>query len=469
MKNALSLAPRLAAARLKGGRGGAVLDVFAVIAFTVATLLALTVAGGTWMFLDWNWNGNPELLSNLGLPNDEATQSFIEIYVLLAALACALVVVPILSLGGAAARLGARGRSTRLASLRLIGMTGGEVVAISVVETIVQAVVGMILGTILWLVSLPAWGLITFQTVQLTPSLMRGPWWLWLAVWGAILVLAIISTIVGLRRVRISPLGVAARQTPPAMKVWRAVAFVVVAVVAVVYVQSMPTDGIRNILTVVGVVAGFIAALLLVINLVGPWVIQLIARMRTRTDSVPMLLAARRLADDPKAAWRNVSALALLGFLGAFAIMIPSGSDEFFVDDPLNATMFTDLRTGVLITLAIGFVVGAVSTLVAQSASVVDRADEARSLDRMGVPRSVFAKMRRRQVLLPLLVTLGVSVGLGLLLSSPFFAVMAQMNALNPLMLVAVVTFGIGLTVIAAEACRPVQTSILNQASRRND
>ena len=90
MKNALSLAPRLAAARLKGGRGGAVLDVFAVIAFTVATVLALTVAGGTWMFLDWNWNGNPELLTNLGLPNDEATQSFIEIYVLLAALACAL-------------------------------------------------------------------------------------------------------------------------------------------------------------------------------------------------------------------------------------------------------------------------------------------------------------------------------------------------------------------------------------------
>lgn len=468
MKNALSLAPRLASARLRGAKGGAVLDVFAVVAFTVATLLALTVAGGTWMFLEWSWNGNPEMAANLGISAWDAAE-YAQVYVILAALACALIVVPILSLGGSAARLGARGRASRLASLRLVGMTGGEVVAMSVVETVVQAVVGMALGTVLWLATLPAWGLISFQSVSLTPSLMRGPWWLWLAVWGVILVLAIISTIAGLRRVRISPLGVANRQTPPALKAWRLVAFAVAAIAAIIYVQNTVFEGFREMIAVAGVIAAFIGGLMLVINLVGPWVIQLIARMRTRTDSVPMLLAARRLAEDPKAAWRNVSALALLGFLGAFAVMMPTNSDELAIDDPMGATMYMDLRTGVLITLAMGFVVGAVSTLISQSASVVDRADESRSLDRMGVPREVFAKMRRRQVLLPLIVTLAVAVGLGLLLSSPFLPLFVQMGSVNPLMLVGVIAFGIGLTLIAAEACRPVQTAILDQAARRND
>lgn len=469
MKNALALAPRLAGARLRGGRGGAVLDVFAVVAFTVATLLALTVAGGTWMFLEWDWHGNPAMAANLGITEAWIAEDLTGIYVVLAGLACALIVVPILSLGGAAARLGARGRATRLASLRLVGMTGGEVVTLSLVETLVQAIVGMALGTVLWLASLPAWSLITFQTVHLKPADMRGPWWLWLAVWGVILVLAVISTVVGLRRVRISPLGVAARQTPPALKVWRVVAFVGVAIAAIVFVETMNFEGLRSVFYGAAVVAGLIGVLMLVINLVGPWVIQLIAKMRTRTDSVPMLLAARRLADDPKGAWRNVSALALLGFIGAFSIMMPDASDELFQGDPQSAMLFSDLRTGVLITLAMGFAVGAVSTLIAQSASVVDRAEEARSLDRMGVPREIFAKMRRRQVLLPLIVTLAVSVGLGLVLSSPFMAILATMGAVNPLMLVGVVVFGIGLTLIAAESCRPVQTSILNQAARRND
>lgn len=468
MRNALTLAPRLAAARLKGGRGGAVLDVFAVVAFTVAALLALTVAGGTWMFLDWHWHGNPGMAANLGVPIADV-EPLTQTYVVLAAVACALVVVPILGLGGGAARLGARGRATRLASLRLVGMTGGEVVAISVVETIVQAVVGMALGTVLWLVSLPAWGLVTFQTVHLTPAAMRGPWWLWLAVWGVLLLLAVVSTIVGLRRVRISPLGVAARQTPPALKAWRVVLFLVVAALVVVVMQNATATSFQAVLVLTAVVAGFIGVLMLVINLVGPWVIQLIARMRSRTGSVPMLLAARRLADDPKGAWRNVSALALLGFLGAFAVMMPADGDAFADEDPQVAMMMTDLRTGVLVTLAIGFVVGAVSTLIAQSAGVVDRAEEARSLDRMGMPRETFAQMRRRQVLLPLVVTLTVSVGLGLVLAAPFVPLMMQTGPASPLLLVAVVAFGIGLTLLAAEACRPVQSAILEQAARRND
>lgn len=465
MKNAIALAPRLAAARLRGANGGAILDVFAVVAFTVATWLALTVAGGTWMFFNWAQNGNPQMVANLGGVADPDISSILASYVALAGFAFLLMVVPILSLGGAAARLGARGRSTRLASLRLIGMTGSEVVAISVIETMVQAAVGMVLGTVLWLVSLPAWGLVSFQTVRLTPSLMTGPWWLWIAVWGVVMVLAVLSTIIGLRRVRISPLGVATRQTPPALRSWRFILFVIAAVAAGCFVAFGPSN-VKGAATLVLIVGGFVGVLMLVINLVGPWLIQLFARMRARTSSLPMLLASRRISDDPKTAWRNVSALALTGFVGAFIIMVPLKGSVTSDMDLMSRTLLQDMRTGAIITLVISMVVGAVSTLISQSSAVIDRAEESRSLDRMGMERNIFAKMRRRQVLLPLIVTLAISVGLGLLMATPF---MSMAHSSSPAMLAAVMLLGIALSLLAAEACSPVQNAVLNQTKRRND
>lgn len=471
MKNALTLAPRLAVERLRGARGGAALDVFAIVAFTVASFLALTVAGGTWMFVQWNNEGNSRMEENLGIAGGMA-EGFTTFYVVLAGIACALLVLPILSLGGAAARLGARGRAGRLASLRLIGMTGGEVIAISVVETLVQAVIGTVFGAILWLLSLPLWGMVTFQSVPLLASEMRGPWWLGLAVVGVILLLAVLSTILGLQRVRISPLGVAARQTPPAIRWWRVIVFVVVVVAAFAYTQWMQID--PNAMWVLGVMAGFIAVTLLAINLLGPFVIQMIARIGVRTNSVPRLLAMRRIVEDPKAAWRNVSSLAFLGFLAAFVAVIPL--EEMVATDgeqtammAMDMIMMQDLRTGVLITLAMGFAVGAVSTLISQSSGVVDRADESRALDHMGMPRKVFAASRRHQVLLPLAVTLTISLGLGLMFAAPILTQALDMESTGIILVASTVVAGFVLSLLAAEACRPLQASVLGEVKRRND
>lgn len=465
MKEALRLAPRLAVERLRGTRGGIALDAFAVLAFTISSLVAYTVAGGTWMFVQWNRMGNPQMQANLGLTGYDAS-SFTSSYVVFASIACALLVVPILSLGGAAARLGASGRSRRLASLRLIGMTGGQVVLISVVETLVQALIGIALGTVLWQATLPIWGAVTFQSVQLSPSLMRGPFWLWLAVSGVILVLAMLSTVLGLQRVRISPLGVAARQTPPALKWWRVAVFAVVAAGAVVFANTMqvhPGD-----LAVLFVLAGFVGAVILVINLVGPWVLQLLARIGSHTSSAPRLLAMRRISDDPKAAWRNISSLVFLGFLAAFMAILPQG-DAFVGTTPDVITLMKDIRMGVLITLMFGFLLGAVSTLLAQAAAVVDRAGEARALDHMGVPRSLFGAMRRRQVLMPLLATLIGSMAVGLLMGFPVAVQGFDPSVESFYLLGGTVVVGVALALGAAQAVGPLQARVLQENYRRND
>ncbi|RXZ67407.1 permease, partial [Agromyces albus] len=73
-----------------------------VTAFGVVTALLLTVIGGAQSF--WGWT------DEMGFT-----------YQALAVIALVLLVVPLVSLGGAAARLSARRRDDRLATLRLLG------------------------------------------------------------------------------------------------------------------------------------------------------------------------------------------------------------------------------------------------------------------------------------------------------------------------------------------------------------
>lgn len=465
MNTVLSLAPRLAAERLRGARGGGVLDALAVVAFSISTWLTLTVVGGTWMFVT-RWQNPSAAIMEVYEMEPGAAGELLQAYVVLAVIACALLVLPVLSLGAAAARLGARGRARRLASLRLVGMTGGEVVAMSVVETLVQAAVGLVIGSLVWLASLPLWHGVSFHSVPIGAAEMIPSWWVLLLVAAVLLGLAMLSTVLGLTQVRISPLGVAMQQTPKALRRWRLIVFIVAIVAFGIFAQFFSPYVMYLNLMVYAMVAGMILLVVGALNLVGPWVLQLLARPGARTSSPSRLIAARRIIDDPRAAWRNVSSIALLGLIAAFVALLPTDSEQF--GDALSYLFMLDIRTGVIITLAVGLVVAATSTLVNQAALVVDRADEAVAMDRAGFPRSLFGAIRRHHVLMPLLITLLISVGVGLLLGSPFIMTLG-IDPTGFILIGATVVAGIALTVAAAEACSPVQRLVLEQSHRRND
>ena len=78
------------------------------------------------------------------------------VYVILAWIAVVLLVVPLITLGRSAARLGVARRDARLATLRLLGATPREVVGLTVTETAWQGLVGAVLGILLYGVLLPA-------------------------------------------------------------------------------------------------------------------------------------------------------------------------------------------------------------------------------------------------------------------------------------------------------------------------
>ncbi|GAA2900983.1 ABC transporter permease [Streptosporangium fragile] len=238
-------------------------------------------------------------------------------YRALGLIASVLMVVPLLVFGGAAARLTVARRDQRLAALRLVGASPGQVVAMTVAEAVITAFGGALLGAVLY-------GL-------LTPLLMRieiagGSWFLadlWpgvlpvLAVLVAVPLLVGVSAVVGLRRVVVSPLGVAKRETPPALRFVRVV--VLLAVLAAVPALVAGSGA--------GVIALVIGLAFLCVNLVGPWVVGMIGRITAGVARTPArLLAGRRLVDDPRAAWRTVSGVAMTGFVAGFIGFLTPGS-----------------------------------------------------------------------------------------------------------------------------------------------
>lgn len=459
--NTLQMAGHLAISRIRNARGHALLDSLAVLAFSVSSWLLLTTMGGVWMFYGRKSRLSDMLYDSYSIPRVDTAQLG-GIYMSLAVLALALLIIPLLSLGSSAARLGAGGRAKRLASLRLIGLTAGQINVMTLVETMIQGLVGFAIGLIVYLVSLGGWSQVTFTTLNIRAGEMMLPWWGFLIAIGLITLITLGSTLVGLRRVAISPLGVARRETPKALKYWRAIGIVVVLPALVVSMRATKGNIVISSL--------FFMMLFLTISIAGPLFIQIATRPLVRTASPAKLLGVRRVLDDPRAAWRNVSAISLMALIASIVVFGISITLSGNAPDPtignLRLILISDITKGVTIALAFALILGATSTLIHQAADVFDRADESLALTKMGLSRGVLLKARLWQVVPPLLLMLGVTIGVGAILG------LATGNTPRPenyTMLMWVVRVGITLTVAAVVATVPIQARILSHHSRKND
>jgi hypothetical protein len=389
----------------------------------------------------------PRFVATLDGPADgglAATTS--SVYVLLAQIAAVLLVIPLLTLGGAAARLGVARRDHRLATLRLIGATRRQILTVSVVEALLAGVTGAALGVLAYAtVLIPLGSRLSFQAGRFTAGELwigAGPT---LAVVVAVTVLAALSAVLGLRRLVISPLGVARRQNPPGMRLLRLLALVVVVVGWGMAGGSTAVLGVGVVLVLLAVVFG-------VLNVVGPWLVAVAGRVAARTARRPeQLLAARRLVADPKGAWRSVAGLALAGFVAAVVSVAPALSAGMDHADVEGRVFARDVLTGALLTLGIVFAVAAASAGIAQAGAVLDRRRTLAQLVLAGTPVRVLQRARRREVLIPLVLTLALSVGLGLFFLLPLTGGALVADPRGLLGLAACLAVGTGL-VLAATA-----------------
>lgn len=264
---------------------------------------------------DWVVARPPVKVASLaGQPGEDAQE-----YQVLSLIASVLMVVPLLVFGGAAARLTVARRDRRLAALRLVGATPGQIVAMTVAEAVIVALAGALAGAVVFALAVPLLAGIEMQGGPwFAADLFPGPLVL-AGVLVAVPLLVGLSAVAGLRRVVVSPLGVAKRETPPAMRFVR-----VLALLVVLAAFPLLTRG-----TSVAVIVVALALAFLCVNLAGPWVVGMIGRITAAGARGPArLLAGRRLVDDPRAAWRTVSGVALTGFVAGFlGLLSPSALD----------------------------------------------------------------------------------------------------------------------------------------------
>ncbi|MEV0236157.1 FtsX-like permease family protein [Nonomuraea sp. NPDC050786] len=261
---------------------------------------------------DWILGKGPSRVADLaGAPSEDS-----EAYRVLTLIASVLMVVPLLVFGGAAARLTVARRDQRLATLRLVGATPGQVVGMTVAEAMIVALAGALLGTVCYAVAAPLLARISIAGgPSFVSDLYPSPLIL-AAVLVAVPLLVGLSAVAGLRRVVVSPLGVAKRETPPGMRFLR-----VIVLLVVLAAFPLLTRG-----TSVALVAVALGLAFLCINLAGPWVVGMIGRITARGARGPArLLAGRRLVDDPRSAWRTVSGVALTGFVAGFLGLLSPG------------------------------------------------------------------------------------------------------------------------------------------------
>ncbi|WP_324650341.1 FtsX-like permease family protein [Georgenia sp. H159] len=410
-----------------------------VVAFAATTTLLLVVLGGALSFLRWD--------------DDLAVT-----YQLLAALAVVLLVVPLASLGGAAARLSARRRDDRLATLRLLGASTPTVARMTVLEAAAVALTGAVVGVVGYLVTGPFVQLIHFRGEPIGRAFWLAPGAVAAAV-AAVVLLAAVSAVVGLRQVSISPLGVRRRQDVPTVGWARAVVSVVVILAAVLAMQGQYAD----LAVAVAVVLGAFGAALGVLNLLGPWVVSVLARRQVRrADRPERLLAARSMAQSPKAVWRQVSGVVMACFVAvvagsgvatmAMAGDMPSKKDQL---------LLVDVQTGILITVVASFLMVAASAGVTQAAEVMDRAELYRSLDRLGMPEATMVAAQRRTIMTPLVVITAISVTLSGTLVLPLVGVAVVTAPVSVLLTAGCIVAGVLLVRLGVATSRTVLRGVL--------
>ena len=257
---------------------------------------------------------NPQGLTYLP-PNGGAPASATDLILSVVALA---ILAPVLIFIATATRLSAARREQRFAAMRLVGATRKQVSLLAATESTAAALLGVAAGFgIFFLLRTPVAGIpfigAPFFPGDLSLSLLDV-----LAVAIGVPVAAAVAARLALHRVHISPLGVARRTTPKPPRAWRVLPLLAgLAELGFWTVHGHPAS-------IPGQVQAFVSSFALIIVglfIAGSWLTMAAARAMARWTSRPgTLIAARRLADDPKAAFRAVSGLVLALFITTVAV-----------------------------------------------------------------------------------------------------------------------------------------------------
>jgi hypothetical protein len=224
-------------------------------------------------------------------------------------------IFPVLVFVGTSTRIGAARREQRFAGMRLAGATPRQLAVVAAVEAGGAGVVGAALGLVGYWLARPFAASVEIDghppfvsDVQVSPPLLA-------LILVAVPLLAVVSSMVTLRRLQVTPLGVARRAVRARPTARRLLPFAVGSIGFVVSLGVAADDA--GIEVLIPLMATF-ALMIYGIVAVGPWLTVLAAATIGRTGRrASALLAGRRLEADPAGGFRTVSGLVIAVFIAS--------------------------------------------------------------------------------------------------------------------------------------------------------
>ncbi|MDO4913558.1 MAG: ABC transporter permease [Bifidobacteriaceae bacterium] len=417
----------------RGEREHAHTNILAIIAFAASTGILLIVLSGVHGFImrtspDHTVTGLFKAIMNqqVAQVSTDASNPYISLELALSVFAFCILLVPLCNLAGAAARLAASTRDARLSALRLIGVTSSQVVKLTAIEAVVQAVVGTVFGVIIYVATMPLIMLIPFQSRGFQADELWVGIPLILLVMVIIAMLSLISAFISLRNVVISPLGVSKRVSKPLPSKYRAILGCAGLFAAMSFRDWGQFVKVNMIISIIMFIA-VIMIMMAMFNIMGTWIIAHNAKRALRKPkNAALLIAMRRILDNPNRAWRNISGIALAVFIAGFCAIaqvfatMTDGSTPTTIEEQQNLVFLQDIGTGGTLTLVFAAILAAVSCGVMQAGNVYDQISEYRMLMIEGVDKRVLDKARYYEVIRPLRIVVLIASVFSLLVIVPF-------------------------------------------------
>ncbi|MFD4973696.1 ABC transporter permease [Streptomyces sp. NPDC058424] len=225
--------------------------------------------------------------------------------------------MPVAVFIAAAVRFGGEQRDRRLAALRLVGSDGRMTRRIAAGEAMAGALLGLVFGTVFFLIGRQAAGSVEVVGISVFPSYLNPSPWLAALVAVAVPAAAVLVTLLALRGVVIEPLGVV-RTAKPARRLlwWR----LLLPVVGLGMLYPMFGQGRGNGDFNQYLVIGGVTLLLIGVTALLPWTVETVVA-RLGGGGVAWQLAVRRLQLSSGTAARLVSGIAV-AVAGAIALQM---------------------------------------------------------------------------------------------------------------------------------------------------
>ncbi|MFF7051912.1 ABC transporter permease [Streptomyces griseorubiginosus] len=251
------------------------------------------------------------------------------VLVLLVLVVFVVLLMPVAVFITAAVRFGGERRDRRLAALRLVGADGRSTRRIAAGEALAGAVLGLVLGTVFFLIGREVAGSIEVFGQSVFPSYLNPSPLLALLVAFAVPAAAVLVTLLALRGVVIEPLGVVRTAKPARRRLW--------------WRLLLPLAGLGMLYPMVGqgrdggdfnqyLVTGGVISLLVGVTALLPWIVEAVVA-RLGAGAVSWQLAVRRLQLSSGTAARMVNGIAV-AVAGAIALqMLFAGTSSDYTKD----------------------------------------------------------------------------------------------------------------------------------------